>query len=385
MTFKELSSKFNFTLPDYAESYFDDFIAEYDRNVPVLSEKDAILVADTTELPEDGKSELIRCAKVLNDSDDGHLCGSFLACLTVYKRLPWVNYIYQTDLFTVDGLMPEQVGWVLVATMLANTLNNKKPPADLNVENLTAFRNYSKSCFGSKGYWGITEWHWNMLCAGGCMFLFGILKFVPNHFTNRFFVITDGKEYVSLTNNGYFIGKENELIATEEGSVAKTYFYEDDTKFVANVVSRNGLIDVNTTEFDKSKWRMYLKAGSPTLAVHIPSNIAYTPENARAAYQEAVKFYKDFYPEHKTLAIDCSSWILSPQLRKVLPETSNILAIMDSGHLLPDFGSFTEDIMFIRKGTSMYNKIAEERSKGTVFHIGIMYVPVDEIDTFGLK
>ena len=46
------------------------------------------------------------------------------------------------------------------------------------------------------------------------MFLFGILKFVPNHFTDRFFVITDGKEYVSLTNNGYFIGKENELIRT---------------------------------------------------------------------------------------------------------------------------------------------------------------------------
>ncbi len=385
MTYKELCAKFNFQMPDYAESYFDGFMAEYDRSKPVLSKEEAIIVADATELPDDGKESLITCAQILNENDEAHLCGSFLAYITVYKRLPWENYIYYNDLFSVDGLMTEQVGWVLVATMLANTLINKKPPVDLNQENINSFRSYSQSCFNKNGYWGILEWRWNMLCAGGCMFVFGILKFVPNYFTSLFYVITDGKQYVSLTNNGYFIGKDNELLAHEEGSIAKTYFYEDDSKYVANVISKDGKVDANVTEFDKSVWHDFLRPGSPTLAVHIPSNVAYTPENARLSYIEAVKFFKDFYPEHDTKAIDCHSWILSPQLHKVLPESSNILAVMNSGYLLPDFGSFTEDIMFIRKGTSMYTRIAEERSKGTVFHIGFMYVPLDEVDTFGLK
>lgn len=383
MNYNELKAKYNFEMPDYAASYFDDFIASYDRSRSVLSKEDAILVADATKLPEEAKNELIRCAKVIDDNDDAHICAAFLAEITVYKRDPWVNYIYTNDLFTVDGLMLEQVGWVLVATMLANTLNNKKPPVDLNQENLNAFLGYSSNCFSQNGYWGILEWHWNMLCAGGCMFLFGILKFVPNLFTDRFYVITDGKQYVTLANNGYFIGKEGEYVAKEEDSVGKTYFYEDDSKYVANVVSKDGTVSLTTTEFDKSVWKDYLRAGSPTIAIHIPSKIEYTPENARLAFIEAVEFYKNFYPDHNAKAIDCHSWIFSKQLHKVLPAESKILAVMDAAHCLPDFGSFDEDIMFIRKGTSMYNKIAEERAKGTVFHFGMMYVPVDEIDSYG--
>ena len=383
MNYSELKSKFNFELPEYSESYFGNFITSYDRNKSVLPKEDAILGAEATKIPDDAKNELIRCAEVIDKNENAHICAAFLAELTVYKREPWVNYIYTTDLFTVEGLMPEQVGWIIVAVMLANTLKNKKPPVDLNQENLNSFLAYTNSCFNQKGYWGIVEWHWNMLCAGGCMFLFGILKFVPNRFTDRFYVITDGKQYVSLANNGYFIGKEGEYVANEEDSVAKTYFYEDDTKYIGNVISKDGTTSTEKTEFDKSVWKDFLRAGSPTLAMHIPSKVEYTPENARLAFKQAVEFYKDFYPDHNAKAIDCHSWIFSRQLHKVLPAESKILAVMDAAYCLPDFGSFDENIMFIRKGTSMYNKIAEERANGTVFHYGMMYVPVDEIDCYG--
>ena len=136
MDYKQLCQKYNFEMPSYAEDYFESFMAEYSRSVPVLSAETAAYVADSTSLPEDGKQALIHCAEVINANDDAHLCASFLAYITVYKRVPWVNYIYQDDLFTVEGLKPEQVGWVLVATQLANTLINKKPPKDLNEENI---------------------------------------------------------------------------------------------------------------------------------------------------------------------------------------------------------------------------------------------------------
>ena len=235
MTYTELCSKFNISMPDYAKFYFDDFIKEYDRKKPLLSEEDAAMVCDATGVPEEAKKALIKCAKTVNESDDAHLCGSFIAELTVYKRQPWVNYIYQPDLFTVEGLYPEQVGWVLVAVMLANTLNNKKPPEDLNAENLGAFK-------------------------------------------------------------------------------------------------------------------------------------------------MALDFYKDYYPDHKTKAFACYSWILSAQLNKVLPENSNILKVNSRLHLIPMIGSFDEDIMFIRKGSSLQQKIADERAKGTEFHFGIMYSPLDELE-----
>lgn len=385
MTYRELCEKFNFPMPEYAEDYFDAFAAEYDRSKPVLSAEAAAMVADATSLPEDGKAALIRCAEIINNDDDAHLCGSFLADLTVYKRVPWVNYIYRDDLFTVEGLEKEQVGWVLVATMMANTLNNKKPPKALNEENISSFRGYSKNCFESNGYWGILEWHWNMLGSGGCMFMFGILKFVPGEFTGDFPVITDGERYVSLAGGEFFVGKEGELVDCEEKAVGKTGFYEDETKYIGNVISAEGVVDLNKTEFDKSVWKDFLRAGSPTIEIHIPSNIPYTPENIKSAFKMALEFYKDFYPEHKTKAIACYSWILSPQLRKVLPEGSNILAVNDSMHILPVIATFDGDCRFLRKGTSLQKRIAEECEKGTEFHHGIMYVPVDEIEAFGSR
>lgn len=385
MTYKELCEKFNFPMPEYARDYYDEFIADYDRSVPVLSVSDAAMVADATNLPRDGRDALIKCAEIINGDDSAHLCGSFLACLTVYKRVPWVNYIYQADLFTVEGLEPEQVGWVLVATMLANTLNNKKPPKDLNQENINAFRGYSQNCFNSKGYWGILEWHWNMLCAGGCMFLFGILKFVPGEFTGDFPVITDGKRYVSLAGGEFFVGKEGELVDREEKAVGKTGFYEDESRYIGNIISAEGVVNLNKTEFDKAVWKDFLRAGTHTLEIHIPSNIAYTPENIKAAFSEALEFYKDFYPEHKPKAFSCYSWILSPQLKKVLPEGSNILAVNSSMHILPVIASYGADIMFIREGSGLQKRIADECDKGTEFHYGIMYSPIDELETFGKK
>ncbi|MBQ9848451.1 MAG: hypothetical protein IJO64_05285 [Clostridia bacterium] len=380
MTYTELCSKFNISMPDYAKFYFDDFIKEYDRKKPLLSEEDAAMVCDATGVPEEAKKALIKCAKTVNESDDAHLCGSFIAELTVYKRQPWVNYIYQPDLFTVEGLYPEQVGWVLVAVMLANTLNNKKPPEDLNAENLGAFKGYTQNCFDSKGYWGIVEWHWNMLCASGSMFLFGILKFQPSEFTGDFPVITNGKEYITLAGGEFFIGKEGELVDCEEKSDGKTSFYEDDEKYIAHVISKDGRVALNTTEFDKKEWKDFLRGGDHTIDIHIPSKVEYTPEKFKEAFKMALDFYKDYYPDHKTKAFACYSWILSAQLNKVLPENSNILKVNSRLHLIPMIGSFDEDIMFIRKGSSLQQKIADERAKGTEFHFGIMYSPLDELE-----
>jgi hypothetical protein len=380
MTYEKLCEKFNFEMPGYAAYYFDDFVKEYDRSKPLLSEEDAAMVCDVTGLPEEAKEALIKCAKAINENDDAHLCGSFLANLTVYKRKPWVNYIYRTDLFTVEGLYPEQVGWVIVAVMLANTLNNKKPPEDLNIENLNAFRGYSQSCFNSKGYWGILEWHWNMLCASGSMFLFGILKFVPSEFTDSFPVITNGKEYISLAGGEFFIGKEGELVDSEEKSVGKTSFFEDDSKYIAHVVSQDGKTALTATEFDKSVWHDFLRGGDHTIDIHIPSKVEYTPEKFKEAFKMALDFYKDYYPDHKTKAFACYSWILSAQLDKVMPKESNILKVNSKLHLLPQIGTFDENIMFIRQGSSLQQRIANERAKGTEFHFGIMYSPLDELE-----
>ncbi len=381
MTYTELCGKFNFPMPDYAKAYYEDFIAQYDRTTPVLPPEKAILVAEKTNLPDEAKDTLVKCAKAIEAFDDAHLCASFLAYITVYKRVPWVNHIYSDDLFTVEGLNPEQVGWVLVSVQLANTLVNKLPPEDLNQENINSFNSYSWACFEQKGYWGILEWNWNMLCAGGCMFLFDILKYVPGEFVGNYPVITDGNSYVSLAGGEFFVNGEGDLVESKEKSVFTTSFYEDDEKYVAHVVNRDGTIESKPTEFSKSVWKDYLRGGSPVLEIHIPQRVEYTPERMKYAHKLALDFYKDFYPAYNPKAVACYSWICSPQLKRVLPENSNILVVNGKHHILPLVSSFDGDCRFLRQGTSLQKRIAEECEKGIEFHNGASYIPIDEIDS----
>ncbi len=379
MTYKELCTKFNFAMPSYAEEYFDSFMAEYDRKSAVLTEEQANFVAEGTKLPDEGREALIKCAEIINSNDDAHLCASFMAYITVYNRAPWLNYIYCDNHFTVEGLYPEQVGWVLVAVMEYNTLANKKPPEDLNHENTSAFYGYTLACFKEKGYWGILEWHWNMLSAGGCMFVFDILKYVPAEFTDDFRVITDGKRYTSLAKGEYFVGKNGDLVNCEEKSVFTTSFYEDETKYIAHVISKDGIVESTPTEFSKEIWSDYLRGGTHTLEIHIPQRIEYTPERIRKAHKIALEFYKDFYPDHNPKAIACYSWLYSPQLKYVFDEGSNILKVNNSLYLLPVIDSFDADCRFIREGSSLQRKMKEECDKGREFHYGISYLPLEEI------
>ena len=63
-----------------------------------------------------------------------------------------------------------------------------------------------------------------------------------------------------------------------------------------------------------------------------------------------------------------------------MAEDSNILRVNSKLHLLPVIGTFDGDIMFIRKGSSLQARIADECAKGTEFHFGIMYSPLSDLE-----
>lgn len=212
------------------------------------------------------------------------------------------------------------------------------------------------------------------------MFMFDILKYVPGEFTGDFPVITDGKSYVSLAGGEFLVGKEGELVDSAEKALFTTTFFEDDEKYVAHVIAPDGAVENKPTTFFKSVWSDYLRGGTHTIEIHIPQKIEYTPQRIKEAHKMALEFYKKFYPEHSPRAVACYSWLYSPQLKKVLPENSNILKVNNQLHLLPIIATFDADCRFLRQGSSLQKRMAEECAKGTEFHFGISYIPVSEID-----
>jgi hypothetical protein len=62
-----------------------------------------------------------------------------------------------------------------------------------------------------------------------------------------------------------------------------------------------------------------------TLSLHIPTDAVFTPEQVDASLTEAKAFFRSFFPDYGEAEVVCHSWLLSPKLRRLLGETSNIL------------------------------------------------------------
>lgn len=66
-------------------------------------------------------------------------------------------------------------------------------------------------------------------------------------------------------------------------------------------------------------------AGSPMLSVHIPSDAVMTREALDASYRMARDFFAEFFPSYPYQCVYCSSWLLSPILKKILKPGSRII------------------------------------------------------------
>ncbi|MGI6536873.1 MAG: acyltransferase domain-containing protein [Caldicoprobacterales bacterium] len=65
--------------------------------------------------------------------------------------------------------------------------------------------------------------------------------------------------------------------------------------------------------------------GSPVLSVHIPSDAVLTREELDKSYKMAVEFFAKYFPDYSYDCIYCSTWLLSPVLKKILKPGSRIL------------------------------------------------------------
>lgn len=80
------------------------------------------------------------------------------------------------------------------------------------------------------------------------------------------------------------------------------------------------LFRIGELEYEK-----VIEEGSCKISIHIPSDAGLTPENCRKSLRESV----DFFESHDRRFVDvpyiCHSWLLSPALKELLPDTSRIL------------------------------------------------------------
>lgn len=89
-----------------------------------------------------------------------------------------------------------------------------------------------------------------------------------------------------------------------------------------------GRLQYNFTEFTESSSHdisVGLKNGDKMLDVHIQQEGPFSDELCGESLELAKTFYCKYFPEYDFKGFICHSWLLSPGLSQVLPETSNII------------------------------------------------------------
>lgn len=66
--------------------------------------------------------------------------------------------------------------------------------------------------------------------------------------------------------------------------------------------------------------------GKKAVSIHIPTDACFAPEAVQKSLDQAQELLQSRFPEYERGIWFCHSWLLSPTLREMLPESSNILS-----------------------------------------------------------
>ena len=122
------------------------------------------------------------------------------------------------------------------------------------------------------------------------------------------------------------------------------------------------------------------------LDVHIPGDGPLKWELCQESYKRAAQFYKERFGD-ENIVIGCYSWLLSPDLDTLLPETSNILAFAhqytlaetvldeDYSHLTYAFGVHQKpaDLKDLPERSSLQRSLKGWLLDGNIFRLGKGY------------
>lgn len=102
------------------------------------------------------------------------------------------------------------------------------------------------------------------------------------------------------------------------------------------------LFRIGELEYERTEYH-----GAPAVSIHIPSDCILTQERLRKSLEMAQDFMQNHYPEYKTAVYFCESWLLSPRLAALLPETSHIRQFQKMFHLTEDLPKDKEFLQWL--------------------------------------
>lgn len=105
-------------------------------------------------------------------------------------------------------------------------------------------------------------------------------------------------------------------------------FREDGENYYGHGVW-DAVVSTREQTFPKVAWDCVLRPGDPCLGMHIPAKTDISQAAMNASMDAAKALVAERYPEFSGRLVYCSSWLLDPQLGKLLGESAKITAFQN--------------------------------------------------------
>ena len=237
------------------------------------------------------------------------------------------------------------------------------------VDTLSDFRLWMEQHRKKYGEWGLSEVGWLIQHLSGRLFKLGRLQFMPTLYKEKI------KAYRSRESG------ELAILSGDTGEGWESDFYETELHITGHRILQGGVAEPEMIQLEKREWELVLEEGDLVLDIHIQEGGSLSEADCAESYEMAETFFEENGIGKGFKAYVCSSWLLSPQLRNVLPESSNIVTFQSGFHLTPDrsnddqlmervFGGRPEKLSEAPRDTTLRSRILDAMIHGVSFHGG---------------
>lgn len=183
---------------------------------------------------------------------------------------------------------------------------------------LTDFQRDARGDYAAEKPWEFHRLAWMRHHVSGNFFEIGRLQYIPGKFGYKFRVYQNSEtgEIISFALPGLKCTSQG--WPCDDATCFETALEETDNCIIGHPALVNGAISPTVQKIPAAS-KVLLDANSTVAYIHIPSGGKLDRANCCQSLQDAKNFFEKYFPEIHIHAFCTATWLLDPELAKVLP------------------------------------------------------------------
>lgn len=180
----------------------------------------------------------------------------------------------------------------------------------------------------------------------------------------------------------------DEIMARNGGFEIESWIFSWLIKHFTARLFHLGRLQFEAVRFDEDN--TLLKNGDYVLNVHIPAGGKLAHDEIILSYKLAAEFFAELMPDIVFKGFMCESWMLSPQLKDILPSSSNLVQFLSDYKLFGtdsgDESFYTyifvkkpEDLRALSEKTALQRAVKAHLLSGGKIEAGRGFIPVENV------